>query len=474
MDDEDKKYRQGPPSEGELKDIKTFIRRKLSDTIVGINQTLSNCGVRMDRDGSVYPYCVKGEFTIFRDPLYEQAERMLIKHKGLDALILKGAKGLKAELDKYVIGQDNAKKVLAVEIINHYRKIASEGTDGGLKRKKRNILLIGNTGVGKTYLIERIAEQLGVPFAKVTATDYTTAGYVGGDVDDIIRQNLLRNAKGDVNRAEKGIVYIDEIDKISASTSGIGPDIGGDKVQSAILTLIDGKEVEVVGPNDRAGKNELKGRRLRGEVKETINTERILFILGGSFSAGKGGKSLLECVKERKLKETAEKSVGSIGFLADLNKKKATEGSKDVEVRSEDLVSYGMRHEMIGRIPARAMLQDLSVEDLYSILKKDTEDSLVNQYTNEFKDIGILLEFKDDALRAIAEKSDLKLGARGLETVMSDILGEYRFELEGRGKDNLTVTKKMVEDPQTELKQLLRQLDIEKEEQKTELNAVAQ
>ncbi len=462
MDDE--KYRRGLPSAEEVERVQNYFSRQISLTFNKISKDLRRYGLRINRvAGSIEVLDFERYYPIFKgDPVELLEEKPVEQKQGLDEVIKKGAKSLKAELDKYVIGQDKAKKTLAVEIINHYRKISS-GDDNKFKRKKRNILLIGNTGVGKTYLIERIAEELKVPFAKVTATDYTSAGYVGGDVDDIIRQNLLRNAKDNVILAEIGIVYIDEIDKISASQISTGTDVGGDKVQSAILTLIDGKEVEIVAPHNQAGKKEMMERKNSGEkVKETIDTKNILFILGGSFSAGKNGRSLLECIQERKLKEK-EGSRVSIGFTANVNKSETIKDYKDAEVKSVDLVAYGMRHEMIGRIPAKALLQDLGVGDLYSILKKDTEDSLVKQEKIEFKALGIELGFNDESLHAMAEKSDLKTGARGLETVMSDTLGEYLFELEGKGLTELAVTKAMVEDPQGELKILLEELAIKKE-----------
>jgi len=459
MDEDDRKYRKGRPSQDELLRIQKYCSNSLSKTLYQLNRELRKHGVEITRDGAIYylsDFNLEKVYPIFQENPAESAEeKPSIDKPSLENLIKKGAKGLKEALDKYVIGQDKAKKVLAVEIINHYRKITSQENTN---RKKKNILLIGNTGVGKTYLIERIAEELKVPFAKVAATDYTSAGYVGGDVDDIIRQNLLRNAKDDVALAEIGIVYIDEIDKISASRMATGPDVGGDKVQSAILTLIDGKEVEILTSHDQAGKNEMKARKAKGEdVKETINTRNILFILGGSFSSGKNGISLLECIQERKNKET-EVSKVSIGFGADVDKKESLKDYKDAEVKSEDLVAYGMRHEMIGRVPARALLQDLTTEDLYRILKKDTEDSLVNQYKGEFLDRGIKLDFDDDALHTIAEKSDLKTGARGLETVMAETLREYMFELEGMGVDSLIITKEIVDNPEDELKKSLKNL----------------
>jgi ATP-dependent Clp protease ATP-binding subunit ClpX len=468
MDKENKNHRTGPPDQEEIERIQHWILKEHEKTNEQINQRLMIYGLQANEHGQLYHYSSKSGISFY--PVFENGDPGPQKMSNeetdpiqiLECITQKGAKHLKKTLDRCVIGQEKAKKTLAVGIINHYRKIVSKAKNPNNEtdRKKRNILMIGGTGVGKTYLIERISEELQVPFAKVNATSYTSAGYVGGDVEDIIRKNLLGSprANGNVDMAEMGIVYIDEFDKISAAEGSYGPDVGGDKVQSALLTLMEGTEIDVVASNDNIGKQHMYEKKMRGEEpKDTINTQHILFILGGSFSSGRRGESLIDRIKSRK--KLSQKS--QLGFSAPL--RSHGEGGKDAkdleDVKPEDLVAFGMRHEIIGRISAIAPLQNLSVQDLFMILKKEAEDSLVKQYQEEFKDLAIQLNFEDDALFTMAEKAaKLKTGARSLESIMFDTLGEYIYELEGMNLKELTVTREIIKDPKTELSKLLENL----------------
>lgn len=395
-------------------------------------------------------------------PVYEGSPNLEIgediqQPQGLEKKMT--SQDIKAYLDKYVVKQEEAKEILSTVIVSHYHKIERKPKPGEVEIKKKNVLLIGNTGVGKSYIIKKIAEKLDVPFAKVSATDYTAAGYVGGDVDDIVRKNLLGNANGNVEAAEKGIVYIDEFDKISASRGGHGPDVGGDKVQSALLTLIEGKELDTISSHDTAGLMErMKEEERTGrKQKRMINTKDILFIVGGSFSFS-GGGSLVEIIKERKIKE---KNEGAEASPFGLKSKIDYEGVDDYvylkDITPHDLIAFGMRPEIVGRFTIITSLENLYKEDLVKILK-DVENSLVDQYKEEFKGFGVeKLDFENDTLYAIAEKAaKLGTGARSLESIMSKILLKYMHNLENTGIKKLTITRKIIENPEKELKKILK------------------
>ncbi len=333
---------------------------------------------------------------------------------------------IKKSLDEYVIGQDEAKKKISVAVYNHYKRVQYKGELDGVELSKSNILLIGPTGTGKTLLAESLAKILSVPFAIADATSLTEAGYVGEDVENIILK-LFQAADGDLKRTQKGIIYIDEIDKISrkSDSPSITRDVSGEGVQQALLKIIEGT-VANVPPHG--------GRKHPHEEFIKIDTTDILFICGGTFIG-----------LDRIVSKRIGKSV--VGFQSDLNrnKKKALDDLYD-KLIPQDLIKYGIIPEFIGRIPVIATLSDLGLEDLIRILKKP-KNALVKQYQKLFEIEGVSLDFTREALRTIAEKSlEKKMGARGLKSIIEDLMLDIMFHLpSSKQEKTIKISKKMVE-----------------------------
>jgi len=453
-----KKTRKGPPSKPELNLM--FDDWKIR-TIVEFNEMFNPHGVGMRDDYQIYFLDPSKDYPIYDgDTKYEESIESILFP---DILEKKTAKELKAYLDTYVISQEKPKKMLSTKLIEHFYMVTAEEEDLDVDMEKNNIILVGSTGVGKTYIIDKITKELGLPFTKVDATSYTAAGYVGGDIDDIIRRNLLNSANGDPYLTEKGVVYIDEIDKICAARGGSGPDVGGDKVQAGLLKLIEGKEVSVIDPHDRAGMEEQTKREAAGEdVKKVIDTTEILFIVGGAFSRGSSDK-LVDIIKKRQEKEGTKKSSAFGMEIKDKNIVNNEDYHYLKDVKPEDFVSFGMGHEWIGRFPVIVPLENLNEDDLLKIMKKDSDDSLIKQYKKKFDWLDITLDFTEDALKSISSKAiKMKTGARGLKNIMENTLFEYQYELEGMDMQYLKVTKAMIENPEKSLKKLLKTLELAK------------
>ncbi len=357
---------------------------------------------------------------------------------------------IKEHLDRFVIRQDEAKKALAIAVCDHYnhakfrKRLA--GTDPEAAKRieyaKQNVIIVGPTGVGKTYLVKHIADLIGVPFVKADATKFSETGYVGGDVDDLVRE-LVRKADGNVELAQYGIVYLDEIDKIAAAANVAGRDVSGRGVQTTLLKLMEETEVPVRNPQDMQSQMQamFEMSRTGKSTRETINTRHILFIVSGAFSG-------LEKIMERRLRQ------GPIGFTPGSGEREASPETSREPI-TQDFIDFGFEAEFIGRLPVRVVCDALSADDLYDIMKY-SEGSLIRQYEREFEAFGIRAEFGDGALRAVAAAAAReKTGARGLMTVCERLLRNFKFELPGTTVTELNINEEVVADPAAALAGIL-------------------
>ena len=316
---------------------------------------------------------------------------------------------IKGNLDEYVMGQERAKKILAVGVYNHYKRVLAEEqeTDPDIQIEKSNMLLLGPTGSGKTFMVKTLAHLLQVPLAITDATALTEAGYIGDDVESVISK-LLANADNDVELAEKGIVYIDEIDKIAKKQNATTRDVSGESVQQALLKLLEGADVEV--PVGATNKNAMV-------PMTTVNTSHILFICGGAFPG------LEDIIKKRLTKQ------GTMGFGSDLRDKYDDDKNIFAKVETEDIREYGLIPEFIGRLPIVFSLEAMD-EDLLVKVLTEPRNAIVKQYQKLFRMDEVDLEFEEEALRAVAKKAAAKkTGARALRSIIEEFMMDIMYEI---------------------------------------------
>lgn len=349
------------------------------------------------------------------------------------------------ELNQSIIGQDEAKRSIALAICDHYKHIEAEQQgDTNSHFQKQNVLLLGPTGVGKTFLVRSVAKMIGVPFVKADATRFSEVGFVGANVDDVIR-DLVQQANGDLALAENGIVYIDEVDKIAGSPNAIGRDVRGRGVQFGLLRLLEDTEVDLNSTHDIQSQfRMLMNLQKKGEpAKDIVRTKNILFIFSGAFH------DLIPIIKKRLTQS-------KMGIHSDVKTEKEDADRELLQfTQSSDLVEFGFEQEFIGRLPVVTSFHKLSISQLFDILKY-SKASIIHQHVRSFKHYGIDLKFTDEALLAIAEKAfTLKTGARGLAAVCAQTLQDFKFELPGTQIQTLEVTPELIKNPKGYLDYLL-------------------
>ncbi|KAB2880454.1 AAA domain-containing protein [bacterium] len=355
---------------------------------------------------------------------------------------------LEEYLNQFVECQEEAIEVIATKIATHYNRMKLEDTLTEEQKLvgniKSNVLLIGPTGVGKTYIVKLIANKIGVPFVKGDATKFSETGYVGGDVEDLIR-DLVREADGDIRSAEYGIIYLDEIDKIASSANTRGIDVSRTGVQRNLLKLMEESEVDLRVPHDMASQMEaaMEAQKTGKVARKKVNTKNILFVVSGAFSGME--EIIRNRVNQKKMGFGAEHTSSNQISKSELLKK----------VKTEDLIEYGFESEFVGRLPVITVLNELSVDALFNILK-NKNSSVTLSKKRDFEAYGIAIEFDDDALRIFAERAHVhRTGARGLVNIIENVLIKFEKKLPSTKIKKLKVTKEIVENPELELNKLL-------------------
>lgn len=373
-------------------------------------------------DGHICNDCVQQAYKILQEAGMTSDQKK--KSGAPKTLTVPKPKEIKEYLDQYVIGQDDAKRFLAVAVYNHYKRLQQPEDPDGVEIEKSNIIMVGSTGTGKTLLARTIAKLLDVPFTIVDATVFTEAGYVGEDVESILSR-LLQVADYDVEAAERGIVFIDEIDKIArkGDNPSITRDVSGEGVQQSMLKLLEGTMVNVPPKG---------GRKHPDQDYIHVDTRNILFVCGGAFDG-----------IERKIAQRL--NTHSVGFDSVLSNKKFDKGNMMQYIQPDDLKTFGLIPELIGRLPVLTYLNPLDRNALEKILK-EPKNSIVKQYQKLFEMDGVKLSFDDDAMQYIIDKAvEYKLGARGLRSIVEAIMTDAMFEAPSSRKKTFVVTRKYAE-----------------------------
>jgi endopeptidase Clp ATP-binding regulatory subunit ClpX len=382
--------------------------------------------------------------VVLPDELYSDKHRKSSKEKKINFNLI--PEELIAYLDQYIVKQDSAKAVLSTKICTHFNRIkrsksSSDIADDMVGMIKNNVLMIGPTGVGKTYIIKLIAKKIGVPFVKGDATKFSETGYVGGDVEDLVR-DLLREADDDIELAQYGIIYIDEIDKIASSRNFIGADVSRTGVQRALLKPMEDTDIDIKVPHDPISMiQEVEQFRKTGKrEKRTINTKNILFIMSGAFDG------LQEIIDKRMSNQ-------NIGFGAQI-KRSDNEAHTLKHVKSEDLIEFGFESEFVGRLPVRAVFEKLTKDDLFEILNNPNNPIILGKKL-DFAAYGIDVKFDQESLRMLSEHAfDEKTGARGLVSAVESALLEFETRLPSTTIKKFSVTRSLIQCPETSLERL--------------------